>query len=86
MGEHMPNFYFHLKYSDRLWTDDEGLDFPNLSAAKREAEMTAREIVIEAIKSSVQTVPHAVVISDDEGRTLHIQPIGAVLPAPLQKQ
>jgi hypothetical protein len=86
MGEHMPNFYFHLKYADRIWKDNEGSDFPNLSAAKREAQLTARDILIEAVRSRVKKVPHALVISDDEGRTVHTMPIGAVLPAPLTKQ
>jgi hypothetical protein len=86
MDEHMSNFYFHLKYANRIWKDNEGSDFPNLSAAKREAQLTARDILIEAIRSRVKTVPHTLVISDDEGRTVHILSIGAVLPAPLTKQ
>jgi hypothetical protein len=49
IGEHMPNFYFHLKYADRIWKDKEGSDFPNLPTAKRQAELTARNILISTV-------------------------------------
>jgi hypothetical protein len=82
----MPNFFFHLKYANRVWKDNEGLDFPNLSCAKREAQLAARDILIDAVKSRVKTVPHALIISDDEGRTLQTLPMGPVLSAPQTKQ
>jgi hypothetical protein len=61
----MGRFYFHLRAGDELTSDDEGMDLPDLSAAKREAMLTARELLVEAIKSGKQTVPEAFVIADD---------------------
>jgi hypothetical protein len=81
----MGRFYFHLRAGDELTSDDEGLDLPDLSAAKREAVLTARELLSEAIKSGKQTVPDAFVIADDEGRPLDIVSFAAVLPEPLKK-
>ncbi|KRR03264.1 hypothetical protein CP49_15100 [Bradyrhizobium valentinum] len=57
------------------------MDLPDLSAAKREAMLTARELLVEAIKSGKQTVPEAFVIADDEGRALDTISLAAVLPA-----
>ena len=81
----MGRFYFHLRAGDELTFDDEGLDLPDLSAAKREAMLTARELLVEAIKSGKQTVPEAFVIADDEGRALDTISLAAVLPAPFNK-
>jgi hypothetical protein len=81
----MGRFYFHLRAGDELTSDDEGMDLPDLSAAKREAMLTARELLVEAIKSGKQTVPEAFVIADDEGRALDTILLAAVLPAPFNK-
>jgi hypothetical protein len=81
----MGRFYFHLRAGDELTSDDEGMDLPDLSAAKREAMLTARELLVEAIKSGKQTVPEAFVIADDEGRALDTISLAAVLPAPFDK-
>jgi hypothetical protein len=81
----MRRFYFHLRAGDELTADDEGTNLPDLSAAKREAVLGARELLAEAIKSGKQTVPEAFVIADDEGRTLDIVLLAALLPAPLKK-
>jgi hypothetical protein len=37
----MARYYFNFKTGDTSDTDDEGMDFPNLSAAVREAELAA---------------------------------------------
>ena len=81
----MGRFYFHLRAGDELTSDDEGMDLPDLSAAKREAMLTARELLVEAITSGKQTVPEAFVIADDEGRALDTISLAAVLPAPFNK-
>jgi hypothetical protein len=81
----MGRFYFQLRAGDELTSDDEGMDLPDLSAAKREAMLTARELLVEAIKSGKQTVPEAFVIADDEGRALDTISLAAVLPAPFNK-
>jgi hypothetical protein len=33
----MARFYFHLRAGDRLISDEEGMDLPDVSAARREA-------------------------------------------------
>ena len=47
----MPRFYFHLRTGDDCISDEEGADFKDQSAAKREAEMAAREMIAVAIKA-----------------------------------
>ena len=81
----MGRFYFDVRAGYELTFDDEGMDLPDLSAAKREAVLSARELLAEAIKSGKQTVPEAFVIADEAGRSLATVPLATVLPRPLKK-
>src|ERR1044072_3948817 len=47
----MGRFYFHVRMGDELIPDDEGRDLPDLSAALREAQLAARELLADAIKA-----------------------------------
>lgn len=82
---HMPIFYFHLHYANRLSKDGLGSECKNLPEAKREARLTARDILLEAIKFQYRRVPAAVVVANEKGRTLHTLPLAAVLPEPLKR-
>jgi hypothetical protein len=81
----MGRFYFHLRNGDKLLPDDDGVDLPDFSAAKREAVLAARELLAEAIRSGRQKVPDAFVIADESGRTLDTILLATLLPAPLKK-
>ena len=81
----MRRFYFHIRENDKLATDDEGVDLPDLAAARREAELSAREMLADAIKSGKESVPDAFVIADEEGRTLETLSLSAVLPELFKK-
>jgi len=55
----MRRFYFRLRAGDELVPDEEGIDLPDLSAARREAIEAARELLAEAIKDGRAEVPEA---------------------------
>ena len=48
-------FYFHLRREGELVADYEGTELPNVTAARREAEQGAREMLAEAIKTGRDT-------------------------------
>jgi hypothetical protein len=52
----MGRFCFHLRAGDKLTPDDEGIDLPNFTAARREAVLSARELLAEAIRSGKRKV------------------------------
>ena len=81
----MQRFYFHVRSGDALTADDEGADFPNLTAALREAALAARELLAEAIKSGRLDVPDAFVVADTSGQELGSVRLAAVLPSSLNK-
>jgi Domain of unknown function (DUF6894) len=76
----MERFYFHLSWGERLLTDYDGADFPDLPAARREALLSARQILSDAIMSGRQDVPELFIIADGEGHTLDTLPLAVVLP------
>ena len=47
----MGRFYFHLSAGNEITLDEEGTELPDLSAAKGEAVLAARELLADAIKS-----------------------------------
>jgi len=55
----MGRFYFHLRDGGPLVIDVEGVDLPDLAAARREAEQAARELLADAIRASKERVPGA---------------------------
>jgi hypothetical protein len=80
----MGRFYFHLRAGDQLIPDEEGLDLPDVSAARHEAMRSAGEILAAAIRADLTKVPDAFVIADEEGRTLDTVPLAEVLPKALK--
>jgi hypothetical protein len=82
----MGRFYFHLRAGDRLIPDVEGLDRPDVSSARREAILSAREILAAAIRAGQANVPDAFVISDEAGRALDTVPLAEALPEALKRR
>ena len=61
----MARYYFHFKSGDTVETDEEGLELADLSAVAREADLSARELMADAIKARKPNVPEALVITDE---------------------
>ena len=55
----MGHFYFHVRSGDHVIPDDQGRDLPDVSAARREAILSARELWAEAIRHGLfrRTLP-----------------------------
>ena len=81
----MGHFFFHLRAGEQLILDEEGLDLPDVSAARHEAVLSAREILAAAIRAGKAMVPDAIVISDEAGRALDVVSLVEALPETLKK-
>src|SRR5204863_8109479 len=80
----MGRFYFHLRVDGELQLDEEGQDFPDVSAARHEAVNAARELLALAVKAGEEP-PDAFVIADEHGREIDTVPLPSVLPRALRK-
>jgi hypothetical protein len=61
----MATYFFHIRDDDRLIRDEEGLDLPNVAAARKEAALSAHNIVAEAIGTNDPLDYVAIEIWDD---------------------
>jgi hypothetical protein len=81
----MARYYFNFNSGGAVDPDEEGQELPDVSAAAREAELAARQILAEAIKARKPDVPEAVVVTDESGTEVYSLPFVAVLPKTLKR-
>jgi hypothetical protein len=65
----MPMFHFNSVTGDLFLPDPEGEELPNVDSAREVAEQSAREALIEAIKTG-DTAPDCIQVTDSEGRAV----------------
>jgi hypothetical protein len=80
----MARFYINFRKGDLLVIDDEGIELPNIEAARDWAIASARDLVSEAIKYNGDITVQAVVITDEDGQEVMTIVMRDVLPASLR--
>ena len=65
--------------------DEEGIELPSVTAARREAEQGGRELLAEAIKTGRDIIPDAFIVTDEHGREVDTVLLATLLPKPLRK-
>jgi hypothetical protein len=74
-------YFLHLKHADQSVIEDwEGSELPSLQAAQEEAMRGIRYLVAEAIKFGRDIDVEAIVVTDHQGRHLHLVPVKDALP------
>jgi stage III sporulation protein SpoIIIAA len=63
-----------------MGTDPDGTELPDVAAARREAVLSAREILAEAIMAGREDVPERFLITDEIGELLDTVHTREVLP------
>jgi hypothetical protein len=77
----MPTFHINSLTKGMFLPDPEGEVLPNLPAAHDVAMQSAKEALIEAVKTG-DTAPDCILITDDEGREVGIVPLQDMLRGP----
>jgi hypothetical protein len=67
----MPRFYFHV-YNDIVAIDEEGLELPDLEAARAQALESARELVCEGIHKGQLNLDHRIEVEDEDHKPVLI--------------
>lgn len=82
----MPRYYRHIRHCDQLLEDPEGIELPDLDAARSEALDGIRDLLAEAIKHGADDLlGDAIVIADETGRELMTIPFIEALPPRLYR-
>ena len=77
----MPLFHFNSLTAGKVLRDLQGEDLPDVATARKVAENSARETLIEAIKTG-DTAPDCIQITDSDGREIGIVPLQDLLNGP----
>ena len=65
----MPRYFFHV-YDDVIAHDDEGLELPNIAAARLNAMRGARDLIAEQVRHGYFVLSHWIEVLDDQGETV----------------
>jgi hypothetical protein len=76
----MARFYFHMRRGDHIERDIDGSEMPDLEVARTEALLSAREILVEAIKNPKPVLLDCFVIADEKDRELATVSLKDALP------
>ena len=68
----MPRYFFYLSRSGQIIPDPEGTELADISGARREAFLNARDLIIQTLKRD-EPVPldDNVLVVDEHGSLLH---------------
>jgi hypothetical protein len=73
-------FFINFRTADGISKDDEGIDLPNLEAAREEALTSIREVTADSIKAGRANQIQAAFITDANGQELMTIPVAEALP------
>jgi hypothetical protein len=62
----LPRYFFHI-YDDIVVRDDEGMELPDVAAARREAIAGIREMMCEQVRQGHLALHHRVEVEDADG-------------------
>ncbi|HEX8192033.1 MAG TPA: hypothetical protein VF552_03970 [Allosphingosinicella sp.] len=65
----MPRYFFHV-YDDVISHDAEGLELPNVAAARLKAIQGARDIIAEQVRHGHFVLSHWIEVLDETGETV----------------
>lgn len=82
----MPRYYLHIRQGDQLIEDPEGVERPDLDAARAEAVNGIRDLIGAAIRQGQDDwLNDGIVIADETGRELMTIPFIEALPPRLSE-
>jgi hypothetical protein len=74
----MARYFFHL-HNDVETRDEEGVELPDLTAARRVAEHEARTIAAESVAHGRLCLGHSIEVADESGATVLVVRFGEVV-------
>jgi hypothetical protein len=80
----MARFFFNLASERGLIGDDEGLDLPDIAAARQAALEAARDLAAQAVRHGNDGPWKAIVVCDETGKLVLELPLEEALPPRFQ--
>ncbi len=80
----MVKFYFNLQTDGAVSKDPEGMDLPDLDAARQEATKAAREMAAGAVAAGSEASPDNILVTDAKGVVLAAVSLADMIPKRLR--
>ena len=80
----MMMFYFNVQTDGQVAQDPEGMDLPDLDAARQEATKAAREMAAAAVATGSEASVDNILVSDAGGRVLATVSLADMIPKRLR--
>jgi hypothetical protein len=77
----MPTYYFHIRKADTIVNDEQGVDLPDLAAAREEARQALREMVAGHVSAGEKVRILAIEICDDRRNDLATVTLASAISA-----
>ena len=78
----MPKFHFHIRDASGVALDEDGMELPNLDAAREEAQEAARQILADALKSHKEVDGRKIEIAEEDGAVIEVIEVRDLLNYP----
>jgi hypothetical protein len=81
----MPRFYFYLKESGHMVSDEEGLELASPDVARAEAMDAVREILAQSVRTGEDSDVESLIVTDADGHPIMSVSLKDVLLDSLKK-
>ncbi|MDB5522352.1 MAG: hypothetical protein JWM58_115 [Rhizobium sp.] len=71
----MPRYYFNVRDGETISEDVDGIELQDLEAARREAIVAARDIMIDQLRGGEQVDGQIFEIENEDGEVLLVIPV-----------
>ena len=75
----MPFYFFHVRDGSETIRDEEGIDLPDIEAARNEARASARGFIAQRVQARETSVGQIIDIADQTGSVLESLTVSDVL-------
>ena len=75
----MPRWYLHVHDGDKAILDPEGSELPSLAAAREEALIAARELLVDGLRSGRDRLYWRFEIADETGAPILMVPFSEMI-------
>jgi hypothetical protein len=76
----MPHYYFHIRDGAKLTVDEEGRDFPDITAARKEIMAGMREMIAENLRLGAPVYGQQFEIADESGTIVDVVELKDIIP------
>ena len=66
----MPKFFFNIVDDQSRVPDHEGMELPDLDAARKEADASARELLVDALRAHKEVDGRRIEIANENGEVI----------------